>query len=287
MIKSESQFNNIPNKSISLKRESVTVIIPAFSREDLLLLSIKSVFNQTGNFNLDVVVVDDNSPNNLSIIVNSSFPDVRVIRNKSNVLSGISRNNGLVLARTKYVAFLDSDDMWKEDFLEMSMKTMVRKDCKASVCLTKLIFDQNINLGFRINILALTFVKSCLQLIFFYFNKGLMPKSAFYLCQLSHMVFCTEILKNIRFDPKYNSGGVDWNFVIKAMDKTSVAIVSRKLTFYRYHSKSWIQNQQKLRNKWKSYMQLFGDLKKRKINGIMIMFFRMYVNIYRRGRRVL
>ena len=208
------------------------------------------------------------------------FKNVFVIRNKENLLNGMARNMSIPYIKSKYVVFLDSDDLWDKNFIKNSIEALKKSNTKASVCLSKAIFGSNLPSVFKLKMFVLTQIKTFFQIFFYYFNKGILPKGAFYLCQMSHMVFEKSVLKTARFDRKYDSGGNDWDFTLKVMDKTPITIIPQKLTFFRYHSKSWIQTRQKKMNKWKSYNQLFKELEKRKIKGLMVLFFRLYINTF-------
>ena len=69
---------------------------------------------------MEILVVDDNSTDNPDRVMREYESDPRVIylHNKENLGAAKSRNRGVLLARGKYVAFLDSDDMWRPDKLK-------------------------------------------------------------------------------------------------------------------------------------------------------------------------
>ncbi|MAM88634.1 MAG: hypothetical protein CME36_15125 [unclassified Hahellaceae] len=105
----------------------IGVVIPHFQNDGALLRrSLESIFNQTVNAHIDIVIVDDESPvSTKSITRDLSPPDgisIAVIEQK-NSGPGIARNTGLATlnSRTDYVAFLDSDDYWSPEHLETAM----------------------------------------------------------------------------------------------------------------------------------------------------------------------
>lgn len=89
----------------------ISVVIPAFNREQYLAESIESVLSQ-GHEPLEVIVVDDGSTDG-TVAVARRFPEVRCI---SRVQGGAAaaRNTGIAAARGELLAFLDSDDIWVE-----------------------------------------------------------------------------------------------------------------------------------------------------------------------------
>ena len=95
-----------------------SVIIPAYNAEKFLHIAIKSVLEQTYQ-DFEIIVVDDGSADNTGSIV-SMFPDTR-IRYIFQENSGVSsaRNTGIVNAEGSYVCFLDADDEWLPNHLEV------------------------------------------------------------------------------------------------------------------------------------------------------------------------
>ena len=100
----------------------VTVIIPTFNRPQDLTRCLRSLCEQTFE-DFEVLVCDDGSTVDLSGIVDS-FSDRLVIRYfKSDNFGGPARprNLGIKKAKSKYIAFLDSDDWWLPGKLELSI----------------------------------------------------------------------------------------------------------------------------------------------------------------------
>ena len=100
--------------------ELVSVIVPVYNRAHLVAVTIESILSQTYQA-LEIILINDGSDDaSLSVLreYESRFPDkIRVI-DQLNQGQIIARNNGIKAARGKYVAFLDSDDLWIENKLE-------------------------------------------------------------------------------------------------------------------------------------------------------------------------
>lgn len=100
----------------------VSVIIPNYNREELVLRAVKSVLRQSYN-NIEVIVVDDcstdSSVNRLSTIKDRR---VKVIQLSKNCGACVARNIGIKNAKGDYLAFLDSDDIWHADKLKRQIK---------------------------------------------------------------------------------------------------------------------------------------------------------------------
>lgn len=102
----------------------VSVIIPAYNCQNTLKQAVDSVLAQ--DVTLEVIVIDDCSREDLSCVMQAYEADERVIYVRNSVNQGVaaSRNRGISLARGRYIAFLDSDDWWKEGKLAHQLKRM-------------------------------------------------------------------------------------------------------------------------------------------------------------------
>lgn len=87
-----------------------TVIIPTYNRELYLRKTLDSVWEQTFK-DFEVIIVDDGSTDGTKEYVSSLGEKVTLIH-QSNAGPGAARNRGAEAARGKYLAFLDSDDLW-------------------------------------------------------------------------------------------------------------------------------------------------------------------------------
>ncbi|WP_158932533.1 glycosyltransferase family 2 protein [Acidisphaera sp. S103] len=94
----------------------VSVVIPSYNRADLLPLTLDAVLAQTIQPR-EVIVVDDGSRDDTFALLVRYQPRVRVIAIE-NSGSIVARNVGLRAAAGTLVAFCDSDDLWRPDFLE-------------------------------------------------------------------------------------------------------------------------------------------------------------------------
>jgi len=101
----------------------VSIIIPLYNKEQFVRRTIESVLMQTfGDF--EVVVVDDGSTDNGAKIV-SCFEDQRIkLISQENAGPGAARNTGIRASCGQLLAFLDADDEWDRNFLELSIKNL-------------------------------------------------------------------------------------------------------------------------------------------------------------------
>ena len=97
----------------------ISVILPVYNCQEYIEKSITSVLNQTFS-DFELIIVNDGSTDNTSEII-SQFTDSRVkIINQSNQGPGASRNNALKIASGEYIMYLDADDWFCEDALEVA-----------------------------------------------------------------------------------------------------------------------------------------------------------------------
>jgi glycosyltransferase involved in cell wall biosynthesis len=113
-----------------------SVIIPTYNRAALVREAIQSVLDQTfGNFEL--IIVDDHSTDNTEDIV-QGYSDKRIsyVLNDHKKGPGGARNAGLSRSRGKWVAFLDSDDVWLPKKLELVYKKTQEVDANVGLLYT-------------------------------------------------------------------------------------------------------------------------------------------------------
>lgn len=105
----------MPNKENPL----ISVIVPIYKVEKYLQKCVQSIINQTYK-NLEIILVDDGSPDNCGIICDKLAERddrIRVIHKKNGGLSS-ARNAGIEIANGEYIGFVDSDD-YIEEFLSL------------------------------------------------------------------------------------------------------------------------------------------------------------------------
>lgn len=104
--------------------ELVSIIMPSYNTAKFISKTIESVLEQTYK-NWELLIVDDCSTDNTDEIV-SKYDDDRIIylKNKKNSGAAVSRNKALKNAKGKWIAFLDSDDLWYPTKLEEQIKYM-------------------------------------------------------------------------------------------------------------------------------------------------------------------
>ena len=104
----------------------VTVIIPAYNAERFLEEAVRSVVNQTLT-DWELLILEDCAKDGTLALARKLAAEderIRVLPNAKNMGVARTRNHGFDLARGKYVALLDSDDVWYPDKLEKQIARM-------------------------------------------------------------------------------------------------------------------------------------------------------------------
>lgn len=104
----------------------VSIITPLYNSEKYIAETIESVLAQTYT-NWEMIIVDDCSKDNgVRVVEEYQKKDKRIKLYKNEINRGVSytRNKAIDLANGKYIAFLDSDDLWKKEKLEKQIKFM-------------------------------------------------------------------------------------------------------------------------------------------------------------------
>lgn len=113
--------------------ELVSIIMPSYNTAHFIKETIESVLAQSYR-NWELIIVDDCSIDNTDKVVSEYLKDerIRYIKNEKNSGAANSRNRALREAKGKWIAFLDSDDLWETDKLEKQIAFMKSKDCHFS-----------------------------------------------------------------------------------------------------------------------------------------------------------
>jgi glycosyltransferase involved in cell wall biosynthesis len=109
----------------------VSVVIPVFNGEKTILETVNSVLNQTVK-DFELIIINDGSiDKTLDLLSNINDPRVRT-ESFQNAGLATSRNRGIHLSCSKYISFIDADDLWSSDKLELQLLAL-KNNPKASV----------------------------------------------------------------------------------------------------------------------------------------------------------
>lgn len=116
----------------------ISIVIPLYNKERYIERAIRSILNQTFR-QFEIVVINDGSTDNSTTVV-EQIADERIrLINQPNGGVSAARNRGIEEARYDFIAFLDGDDEWKENHLEV-IASMIKKYPSCGVFATSYYF---------------------------------------------------------------------------------------------------------------------------------------------------
>ncbi|WP_246124775.1 glycosyltransferase family 2 protein [Algibacter pacificus] len=207
----------------------VSVIIPMFNSEAYILDAINSVINQTYK-NWELILVDDCSSDNTWHIINPFLklhPNIKLLKNSDNYGAAVSRNNGIQVSKGDYIAFLDSDDLWKPNKLEKQISFMQNQEC--DVCFSS--YDLINKEGNSIN-------KRIIALKTLTYSKLLKSN---YIGNLTGIYNVTNLGKITTVNTRKRQDWLLWLAAIKKSGKPAKGI-QESLAYYRIHENSMSAN---------------------------------------------
>jgi len=121
-----------------MKKKELTIVILNYNTKEVLkdcLESLTAIHDKTG---FEIIVVDNGSSDGSVAMVKSYYPNVRCLKNRSNL--GFARGNNAAkkYVKSKYVLFLNTDTIFKDKVLDKSLEYM-KKDEKIGALTCKLV----------------------------------------------------------------------------------------------------------------------------------------------------
>lgn len=119
-----------------MDKSLLTVIIPVYNTSEYLGRCIESVTNQTEH-NIEIIIINDASTDNSDTIIQNyvaTHPKINYIKLSKNIGVGNARNIGIKNAKTKYIAFIDSDD-WVDAAYYENMLGRIEMD-QSDICIS-------------------------------------------------------------------------------------------------------------------------------------------------------
>lgn len=112
--------------------KDLSVIIPVYNAGVLIDRCLDSIFSQQGNYQIEVICIDDGSTDNsVEIIRQRKESSIRLLT-QPNSGPASARNKGITLAEGRYIAFLDADDYWEQGFIEKTLEFLqLHEECIA------------------------------------------------------------------------------------------------------------------------------------------------------------
>lgn len=124
----------------------ISIIVPIYNVEKYLDKCIKSIVNQSFK-NLEIILVDDGSPDNCPAICDEwTIKDSRIkVVHKENGGLSDARNAGLAVATGEYIAFVDSDDYIEADMYKKLLSVALNNKCDIVSCKLRMVYENDKN----------------------------------------------------------------------------------------------------------------------------------------------
>ena len=208
-------------KNYLKKNPFIDIIMPNFNKGKYLNKAINSVLNQSYK-NWKLYIIDDFSNDNSSDILKKikKMKKINIFQLKKNKGPSYCRNLGIKFSKSKYIAFLDSDDIWFKDKLKLQLSYMIKNDYKFTFSdYTPILYKGNVKKR-----LKETKIEN-----FFNYDKFLRNSSI----NTSTIILERKYLKKIKFKRKKLME--DYVFKCDLMRKTKIPFIkfSKSLAIYR------------------------------------------------------
>ena len=121
----------------------VSIIIPYYKKKNFIKQTLESIYNQTYKNYEVILIYNDKNEDDFKFVERhlKKFSRYTIIKN-SNLGAGISRNLGIKISKGKFLAFLDSDDLWRKDKLKKQINYMINKNILVSHTAYKVIDEK-------------------------------------------------------------------------------------------------------------------------------------------------
>lgn len=202
--------------------DKISVIVPIYKVEDYLHRCIDSIINQTYT-NLEIILVDDGSPDNCPMICDEYAEKdsrIRVVHKKNGGLSD-ARNAGLDIATGEYIMFIDSDDFVDIEMMESMMRNMIDKNVDMVVCNIKYVYEDREVVKYNQSDRILDRYEAMEE----YLKDGVVQAVAW------NKLYKKSLINNMRY--KVGKTNEDEFFTYKVVDKTD-KIYYNSRPFYNY-----------------------------------------------------
>lgn len=121
---------------------TISVVIPAYNAEKTILDTIKSVQQQSFS-DFEIIVINDGSSDRTLDLINAVDDSrIKVFSYENGGLS-VARNRGITHAQGEFIAFLDADDLWTIDKLELQLKALQESPEAGVVYSWTLVIDES------------------------------------------------------------------------------------------------------------------------------------------------
>lgn len=209
----------------------VCIVIPAYNAASVIEKTIKSVLSQTYK-NIDLTVIDDCSTDNTAEVVQSSYPDVKLIKNDVNLGHIGNFNKALTLAAdSKYFKILCADDLLAPDFCK-KMVNAFEKNPTAVLCFSASnVIDENDKILFYrgLDTSGAKFKGKLIGCWAFKQARNIFGET-------STVLLRTDVIEKVgEFDIAFEKSTEDLDYWLRVLKFGDAIYLNEPLSFFRWH----------------------------------------------------
>lgn len=233
-IKRKNVFSSSKNKN-----PLFSIIVTSYNYEQFIGKTLESIVNQTFK-NYEVIIVDDGSKDNSIAVINGftqKYNNFKLYQHENNVNKGLVESLKLAFSKCngEYIAFLESDDYWDEEYLQEKYNFIQENPTCALVCNDIQTVGGNKSDLYVENMSNLwRNIKPEKNVFEYLYKYNIIPT-------LSGVAVKTSILKSCNFD-SYIPAWFDYWIYCQIALNYKIGYIDKKLTFWRIHDDSYINN---------------------------------------------
>lgn len=212
----------------------VSIIMPAFNAQNTIAISIDSVLNQIYR-NWELLIVNDGSTDATRKVIDTySDPRIRVFTKENGGVSQ-ARNFGLDRINGEFVAFIDSDDLWKKDKLEKQVEFFDNYSSDTGLCFTKIHgFLERENFSFPMQNFELCIERDNYHNLLIYD----------YIPTLT-VILRRDVVNQVGYFDESLRGTEDWDYWIRVAKTYKIIYINEVLAYYRVQAVSLSSDKQR------------------------------------------
>lgn len=205
----------------------ISVIIPNYNCAAYLKECLESVLQQSYK-NMEIIVVDDGSTDNSKNVLLDYGDQIRLF-STSNMGASAARNYGISKSKGEFVAFLDSDDVWEPNKLNLQIEKITNDNCDLIYTSSREFYGN----GVFGEIHRAQFEGD----VYPYFKKY--PSKAVIVQGCSGALLRVSLLKDTgNFDEAFSGAAEDWDFFRRYSRNAVVGFLPQVMVNYRKHGAS-------------------------------------------------
>lgn len=202
---------------------TVSVIIPAYNSEKFICESIESVLKQTFK-HYEIIIIDDGSNDNTKNKIERFKESINYLY-QNNLGPSVARNSGLKVARGQYIAFLDADDIWLPNKLELQVEFLDRNPDIGLVSCDALAFNEQ-------NVLIASMSKERNLYSGWVFERLLREN----FLNTDNVLIRKQVFKDVGMFNEVLKFCEDYDLWLRIANKYRIGYIDKILTKYRIHT---------------------------------------------------